>query len=126
MVYVFWAGEFPFRRALPFFIVFFQLYLANMFGKLRRNHFLGISNAWTLSDAANWYATHRFAAKSGMLAGLICLILALWDAPVMWLAWVVILFSMLNHAYSFWYFKKNQGAGESGSEDTRPGDPSES
>ncbi len=100
------------RRALPFFIVFFQLYVASMFGKPRRNHFLGISNAWTLSDAVNWYATHRFAAKSGRVAGLICLILALVDGPVMWLAWVVILFSMLNPAYSFWYFKRRQAAGD--------------
>lgn len=121
LVYVFWAGDFPLRRALPFFIVFFQLYVANMFGKLRRNHFLGISNAWTLSDAANWYATHRFAAKSGMFAGLICLILALWDTPVMWLASVVIGFSMLNHVYSFWYFKKPPRAAGSGGEGTLPG-----
>lgn len=56
-------------------IFLFFAWMANLFGKVRRNFFLGIRTPWTLASDRVWIATHRLAARMLMavgVAGAVC------------------------------------------------------
>ena len=44
--------------------------LGNVMGKIRKNFYIGIRTPWTLANERVWNATHRFAAKTLVFAGL--------------------------------------------------------
>lgn len=46
----------------------------NVLGKVRRNFFIGVRTPWTLANEKVWDATHRFAAKVFVIAGLLGLL----------------------------------------------------
>lgn len=48
--------------------------LGNYLPKTHRNHTIGISIPWTLSDDKNWHKTHRMAGKLWVLGGLLILL----------------------------------------------------
>ena len=45
--------------------------LGNVMGKVRRNFFIGVRTPWALANERVWNATHRFAAKTFVLGGVI-------------------------------------------------------
>ena len=45
--------------------------LGNIMGKVRRNFFIGVRTPWTLANERVWNATHRCAAKTFVLGGVI-------------------------------------------------------
>ncbi|HSY63057.1 MAG TPA: SdpI family protein [Terriglobales bacterium] len=49
--------------------------LGNVMGKVRRNFFIGVRTPWALANERVWNATHRFAAKTFVLGGVIGLAL---------------------------------------------------
>jgi uncharacterized membrane protein len=49
--------------------------LGNVLGKVRRNFFIGVRTPWALANERVWNATHRFAAKTFVLGGVIGLAL---------------------------------------------------
>ena len=49
--------------------------LGNVLGKVRRNFYIGIKTPWALANQRVWNATHRFAAKTFVVAGLLGLAL---------------------------------------------------
>ena len=51
------------------------IYFGNALGKIRRNFFIGVITPWTLTNQRVWYATHRFASRVWLLAGLLGLVL---------------------------------------------------
>jgi uncharacterized membrane protein len=46
----------------------------NVMGKVRRNFFIGVRTPWTLTNDRVWNASHRFAGKAWVAAGLLGLI----------------------------------------------------
>lgn len=48
--------------------------LGNVLGKVRRNFYIGVRTPWTLASEKVWDATHRFAAKVFVGAGLLGLL----------------------------------------------------
>jgi uncharacterized membrane protein len=50
--------------------------LGNLLGKVRRNFYMGIRTPWALANERVWNATHRFAAKTFVVAGLLGLLMA--------------------------------------------------
>ena len=50
--------------------------LGNVLGKVRRNFYIGVRTPWALANERVWNATHRFAAKTFVLGGVIGLVLA--------------------------------------------------
>ncbi len=75
-----WAARdpgFPMDRAVLGGIGFFFVLLGNVMGKVRRNFWLGIRTPWTLANGRVWYATHRVAAKTMVVGGLVALAAAL-------------------------------------------------
>jgi len=49
--------------------------LGNVLGKVRRNFYIGVRTPWALANERVWNATHRFAAKTFVLGGVIGLTL---------------------------------------------------
>ncbi|HEY8460277.1 MAG TPA: DUF1648 domain-containing protein [Blastocatellia bacterium] len=48
--------------------------LGNVLGRVRRNFYIGVRTPWTLASEKVWDATHRFAARAFVLAGLLGLL----------------------------------------------------
>ncbi len=66
------------------FGVLFGVYwivLAQVLPRVRRNPFIGIRTAWTLSSDENWARTHRFGARAFTLGGLVAVLAALASMP---------------------------------------------
>lgn len=49
--------------------------LGNVLGKVRRNFYIGVRTPWALASERVWNATHRLAAKTFVVAGLLGLAL---------------------------------------------------
>jgi len=67
--------------------------LAMVLPRVRRNPFIGIRTAWTLTSDENWARTHRFASVTFTLGGLVAIAAALMAAPA--IALLAILVSSL-------------------------------
>lgn len=85
--------------------------IGNMLSKVRRNFYIGVRTPWTLADERVWHATHRFAAKSFVIAGLLGLAMAL--AGVQFGPIVVIVAGALAPVvYSLVFYKQLERRGE--------------
>jgi len=68
--------------------------MGNVMGKVRRNFFIGIRTPWTLASEPVWNATHRFAARTLFVGGLLGLLAVILHAPF-WLPMAAILTAAL-------------------------------
>lgn len=79
--------------------------LGNVLGKVRRNFFIGVRTPWTLASEKVWDATHRFAAKMFVLAGLLGLLsMAITAKPVIGLV-ILAVAALASVLYSLVYYK---------------------
>ena len=86
--------------------------LGNVLGKVRRNFYIGIRTPWTIADERVWNKTHRLAARTSFVCGLLGLILVLARAPI-WLALVAVMTGPIAPAfYSLFYYKQLEHRGE--------------
>lgn len=86
--------------------------LGNVFGKVRRNFYIGIRTPWTIADERVWNKTHRLAGKLSFVCGIVGLILVLAHAPI-WLALIVVIAGPVVPAfYSLFYYKQLEHRGE--------------
>jgi uncharacterized membrane protein len=86
--------------------------MGNVMGKVRRNFWIGVRTPWTLASERVWNATHRFAAKAMVLAGVGGLIAALVSTRF-WLYLVIILLGCLSPVlYSFVCYKRLERTGQ--------------
>ncbi len=102
-LFVVWAALHPGGSiAAPLTVAFgvFSLVLALVLPRVRRNPFIGVRTAWTLSSDENWARTHRFASWSFGTGGLLAVLLGVASAPALGLA-AVILTSLLPVLYSY-------------------------
>lgn len=80
--------------------------LGNLLGKVRRNFYIGVRTPWTLANERVWNATHRFAAKTFVIGGLLGLALTLFGLQG-WPVLVVLLAApLLPAAYSLVFYKQ--------------------
>ncbi|MFN3648873.1 MAG: SdpI family protein [Armatimonadota bacterium] len=75
-------------------LLFFGL-LSNVLGKVRRNFWVGFRTPWTLASDRVWVATHRLAARLGVVVGIVGVLMLWLGAPVplafvLVVAWVVV------------------------------------
>jgi uncharacterized membrane protein len=89
--------------------VFFVV-LGNYFGKIRRNHFIGIRTPWTLSDDENWLLTHRLGGPVFMLGGAALTLSALAGAPSSFLWLVLAATTLVPTVYSYLLSTKGKAA----------------
>lgn len=86
--------------------------LGNVLPKSRLGFFVGIRTPWTLTDSETWIATHRFAARLFILAGMIVIVGALLPIPMALrgklLLGTALLAALLPMAYSWWYWESRK------------------
>ena len=81
------------------------LVLGNYLPKSRQNYTVGIKIPWTLNDIENWNATHRFAGRLWMAAGIMILATAWLEQP--WVFFVIVALMVLAPvAYSYMFYRR--------------------
>lgn len=102
--------EVPFNpmMLLILFLAFLFIGIGNYLPTCKQNATLGIKIKWTLENAENWRATHRFSGKVWFICGLIilpCAFLPEKFAPIIMIGILVptVIFPL---AYSYLYYKK--------------------
>ena len=86
--------------------------VGNLLRKVRRNFYVGIRTPWTLANERVWDATHRFAAKTFVVAGLLGVLMAAAGLPG-WPVLAVLMAGVLAPAiYSLTYYKQLERRGE--------------
>jgi len=86
--------------------------LGNVLGKVRRNFFVGIRTPWSIANEQVWNATHRFAARTFFVGGLLGLLAVILRAPF-WAPIILILIAVLSPAvYSLVFYKQLERRGE--------------
>lgn len=85
------------------------LAVGNYMPKIRQNRTMGVRVKWTLASEANWNATHRFAGKVWVAAGLLCMISALLPLEMMLVVFIasIVLASVAPCVYSYRYYKQH-------------------
>jgi uncharacterized membrane protein len=85
--------------------------LGNVMGKVRRNFYLGIRTPWTLASEHVWNATHRFAAKTLVVGGILALI-GVVIGIAFWLPVTAVLISVFTPViYSLVFYKQLERRG---------------
>jgi uncharacterized membrane protein len=112
---VLWAGighTMDVGRAIVGGVCLLFALLGNLMGKVRRNFYVGIRTPWALANERVWNATHRFAAKTLVVGGMVGLLLTavgLDGRPVM----VVLLAgALVPVVYSLVFYKHLESRGE--------------
>lgn len=103
-------GGVPIGRALLGGIFLAMMALGNVLGKIRRNFYIGVKTPWTLASERVWNDTHRLAAWSFVLGGLLGFLCAVAG----WLVLASILFlpmAFVPVLYSFWHYKRLEARG---------------
>jgi uncharacterized membrane protein len=86
--------------------------MGNVMGKVRRNFFIGIRTPWTIADERVWNATHRLAARTFFVGGLLGLLAVTFRAPF-WLAIAAIsIAALVPVVYSLRFYKQLEHRGE--------------
>jgi len=86
--------------------------LGNLMGKVRRNFYLGVRTPWAIANERVWNATHRFAAKVFVAAGLVGLALT-WFGLEGWLVFTVLMVAaFVPVVYSLVFYKGLERRGE--------------
>jgi uncharacterized membrane protein len=86
--------------------------LGNVMGKVRRNFYIGVRTPWALANERVWNATHRFAAKTFVLGGVIGLALTAIGVKG-WLPFAALMASALVPVvYSLVVYKQLKRRGE--------------
>jgi uncharacterized membrane protein len=86
--------------------------LGNVLGKVRRNFYVGIRTPWTIADERVWNVTHRFAAKTFFVGGLLGLLAVVLRAPFWFPIGVIILATLVPVVYSLVFYKQLEHRGE--------------
>jgi len=98
-------------RAILGGVFLFMALFGNVMGKLRRNFFIGVRTPWTLASERVWNATHRFAARIWMAAGLLGLVLSLAGLYVLAL-FALLATALASVVYSLVLYKQLERRGE--------------
>jgi uncharacterized membrane protein len=92
----------------------FATLLGNVLGKVRRNFWLGVRTPWTLANERVWYSTHRLAARSMVVAGLLALAAVILDLPGVLAVSVLGAGFAIPVGWSLLYYKRLERSGRLG------------
>lgn len=99
-------------RSLFGALFLFLILIGNVLGKVRRNFYIGVRTPWTLASEKVWYATHRFAAKAFVLAGLLGLVSVIVAASPLIGLLILLTAAGASIIYSLAYYKRLEGRNE--------------
>jgi uncharacterized membrane protein len=97
-------------RAVQGAVCLFFAVIGNVMGKVQRNFFIGVRTPWTLASERVWRATHRFAARCMVAAGLLGLVLVLAGVQLASIA-VILAGALAPVVYSLVYYKHLERCG---------------
>jgi uncharacterized membrane protein len=112
-------------RAMGVLIGALLVVLGNFLGKTTKNFFVGIRTPWTLASDEVWLRTHRLGGKLFVAAGLVAMAAAAL-APRGWMlaapAVLAVVASLIAVGYSYWVYRRIEGAGPGPDDVEPPGD----
>lgn len=111
---ILWSGvglQIDIMRFVVGGVCLFIAAIGNVLSKVRRNFYIGVRTPWTLANERVWHATHRFAAKCFVIAGLVGLVLALAGVPFGPIA-VILAGALAPVVYSLVFYKQLERHGE--------------
>ena len=102
-----------FTAILPIILGLLFAIIGNYMPKCSKNSTIGIKVIWTLNNEENWNATHRFAGKTWVVAGLITVFSALLPVKI---GYSIMFISLIGAGagstlYSYLYYRKQVKAG---------------
>ncbi|MDO4740936.1 MAG: SdpI family protein [Eubacteriales bacterium] len=106
LMYAYALGQevrFGFFVSLLIGVVF--VIVGNYLPKSRQNYTMGIKIPWTIDDSENWNATHRFAGRLWMVAGVLMIVMAWFEQPWVFLP-VVLLMVFAPIVYSYLFYRR--------------------
>jgi uncharacterized membrane protein len=86
--------------------------LGNLMGKVRRNFYVGIRTPWTLASERVWNVTHRFGAKTMVVAGLVGLVMTAAGVGGLPVLAVILAGALAPVVYSLVVYKQMEGREE--------------
>lgn len=86
--------------------------IGNVLGKVQRNFYIGVRTPWTLANERVWYATHRFAAKAFVIAGLLGFLTLLAGVRLLISLTLLLAAAIACVVYSLAYYKYLERRGE--------------
>lgn len=90
------------------FLGFMFIFIGNYMPACKQSATMGIKIKWTLENAENWRATHRFSGKVWFICGLLllpCAFLSEKYAPALFIS-IIVPVVVLPVLYSYLYYKK--------------------
>jgi uncharacterized membrane protein len=105
------GGGIDLRRALFGGLFLFLASLGNVLGKVRRNFYVGVRTPWTLASEKVWYATHRVAAWTFALGGVLGFVLVVAGGWFVSAGIVVGVALLTPVVHSLVYYKRLEAAG---------------
>jgi len=111
---ILWAGvglRIDIMRFVLGGVCLFIAAIGNVLSKVRRNFYIGVRTPWTLANERVWHATHRFAAKCFVIAGLVGLVLAMAGVPFGPIA-AILAGGLAPVVYSLVFYKQLERRGE--------------
>ena len=90
------------------FLAFMFMVVGNYLPTCKQSATMGIKIKWTLENAENWRATHRFSGKVWFICGLLlipCVFLPEKYAPALLIS-IIVPVALLPVCYSYLYYKK--------------------
>ena len=123
MVYAIALGmTWEFTSLFPIFMGLLLVLIGNYMPKCTRNSTVGIKVKWTLANDENWNATHRFAGKTWVAAGLISIFSVLLPTkigyPVMMISTFLAVFGTMLYSYLYYRRQLKDGTAAAGKEIT--------
>jgi uncharacterized membrane protein len=86
--------------------------MGNLMGKVRRNFYVGVRTPWALANERVWNATHRFAAKTMVVGGLLGLVFTAAGLNSLLVVAVLLFAVLVPVAYSLFFYKQLERRGE--------------
>jgi len=99
-------------RSLFGALFLFLVLIGNVLGKVRRNFYIGVRTPWTLANEKVWYATHRFAARVCVIAGLLGLVSSILTPSPVFATVILISAALASVLYSLAYYKRLESRNE--------------
>ena len=102
------------------FLAFMFIAVGNYLPTCKQSATMGIKIKWTLENAENWRATHRFGGKVWFICGLLlipCAFLPEKYAPALLIS-IILPVALLPVCYSYFYYKKQVKEGTYSAEDS--------
>lgn len=102
------------------FLAFMFIAIGNYLPTCKQSATMGIKIKWTLENAENWRATHRFSGKVWFICGLLlipCAFLPEKYAPALLIS-IIVPVALLPVCYSYLYYKKQLKEGTYSTDDS--------